>query len=384
VCAGAAALASRGGEDWFSWYYAHAGLFVGDLDPAMAESIVEKQRVDLGRSFSDVMLLVLALKGDWALVLANQAREEQASKRNATSKTGAGPRNRFADEGVEVNADGTPKTENQALIDARKLQRINGLCHFLLLESEPIAGNLTLTIVQCLAYPDAYTCRRITKICHRILETVAWSPQYSQLLGQHMLTQAVKNIVTEPKWMVGIEWDMINVVRDLYCRLVLGQVLQFGGQGPGQQPAQTGPDASCYVQAKTAERPLQGGGILTVPSDLPRQVLINLPGSSPATISDFETEMKRKRSAKDQKETIRDLLRMVADNLRAVSPSSVNWGAAAGMFDRAVEEESLLHSKSRAKVVPDLPEKLVTHSQRVKAKKKQNAEEPEGLAAFAL
>jgi hypothetical protein len=122
-CAGAAALASRGGEDWFSWYYAHAGLFVGDLDPAMAESIVEKQRVDLGRSFSDVMLLVLALKGDWALVLANQAREEQASKRNATSKTGAGPRNRFADEGVEVNADGTPKTENQALIDARKLQR---------------------------------------------------------------------------------------------------------------------------------------------------------------------------------------------------------------------------------------------------------------------
>jgi hypothetical protein len=80
----------------------------------------------------------------------------------------------------------------------------------LLLENEQIAFNLTLTVIQCLSYPDAYTCRRITKICHRILEAVAWSPLYSQVIGQQMFTQAVKNIVAEPKWMVGMEWDMIN------------------------------------------------------------------------------------------------------------------------------------------------------------------------------
>lgn len=206
----AAILASQGGDAWFTWYYAHAGLFVGDMDVITAEAAVDKYRVEIGRTFSDVLQVALALKGEWALVLANQAKEEQALKRNDSSKLSSGPNNRLNEEGVELNADGTPKSPDQYLIDGRKLLRINGLCHFLLLENEQIAGQLTLAVIQCLGYPDAYTCRRITKVCHRILETTSWSPQYSQLLGQHMFTQAVKNVVTEPKWMVGMEWDMIN------------------------------------------------------------------------------------------------------------------------------------------------------------------------------
>ena len=170
----------------------------------------------------------LALKGDWALVLANQAKEDQAQKKNDASILMNGPPNRLVDEGVTLNADGTPRVPHQVYIDARKLLRINSLCHFMLLENEGIAGNLTLTLIQCLGYPDAYTCRRTVKLCHRILETVGWSTQYSHLIGQQMFTQVVKNVVTEPKWMVGVEWDMINVVRDIYCRLVLGQILQPG------------------------------------------------------------------------------------------------------------------------------------------------------------
>ena len=384
-CSKAAVMASRGDDDWFCWYYAHAGLFVGDLDSVTAEAAVEKSRVDLSRSFSDMMQVALALKGPWALTLANRAKEEQAIKKSDSSKLVDGPHNRFdTEEWIQVNADGTPKTANQAATDARKLLRINRLCHFLLLESELIAGNLTLTVLQCLGYPDAYTCRRISKVCHRILETVAWSPQYAQLLGQHMLTQAVKNIVAEPKWMVGIEWDMINVVRDIYCRLVLGQTLQFGGQGPSQQQVSLGPNDSSFEQAKTVEDPLQGGGILTVPSNKAREVFLALPGTSPGSVQEFEQTMKRKLSAKDQKDAIRDLLRMAADNLREISPTSVSEGAAAGIFDRAVEEESLLHSNSREKAVPDLPEKLVTYSQMMKSKSRSNADEPEGLSSFQL
>ena len=378
-CNNAAALALRGGEEYFSWFYAHCGLFVGDLDSVTAEAAVEKSRVELSRTFSDMMQVTLALKGDWALVLANQAKEEQALKKNDSSRLVSGPLTRLSDEGVQLNADGTPKRDDQASIDARKLLRINGLCHFLLLESETIAGNLTVTVVQCLGYPDAYTCRRITKICHRILETVAWSPQYAQLLGQHMLTQAVKNIVIEPKWMVGIEWDMINVVRDIYCRLVLGQTFQFGGQGAGQQQVSIAPNDSSYEQAKAADQPLQGGGILTVPSDVARQVLVSLPGSSAALVLELEKKLKSKRSAKDQKDSIRDFLRMVADQISEMSPTAVAGGAAAGIFDRAVQEESLLHSHTRSKAVPDLPEKLVLHSHVMKSKAKAE-DEPQNLS----
>ena len=381
-CANVALIASRGEEEWFSWYYAHAGLFVGDLDSVTSEAAVEKHRVDISRAFSDVLQSALALKGDWALVLANQAREEQALKKNDSSILTSGPANRvYTDGTVAVNADGTPKHAHQAAIDARKLLRINGLCHFLLLESESIAGNLTLAVIQCLGYPDAYTCRRIVKICHRVLETVAWSPHYSQLLGQQMFTQTVKNLVTEPKWMVGIEWDMINVVRDIYCRLVLGQIFQAGGQGIGQQQPD-GQNGCRYEQAKTADKPLQGGGILVQTYDVPRQLLASLPGIGATGVREFEHSMTTKRSAKDQKDCIRDLLRVAADNLQAINPATDDGSAAASIFDRAVQEESLLHGHIKAKIVQDLPEKLVTHSQVRKAREKQNVQEPVAGASW--
>ena len=365
-CHAAAALASRGGDEWFATYYARAGLMVGDLDPISGEAAVEKGRVEVTRNFCDMLQSCLALKGDWALVLAYQAKEEQALKQSNSFKMAAGPKTRPNSCGGPINADGSSRGEAQAGLDARKFLRINAMCHFLFLENEAIAGNLTLAIIQCMAYPDAYTCRRVTRICHRILETVAWAPQYTNLLGSRMFTQAVKNIVTEPKWMVGIEWDMINVVRDIYCRLVLGQTLQPGGQGAGQQQNTLPHNPSEFEQAKTVDRPLNGGGILTTPSNLPRQVLTALPGIDMQALDLLEQGMKTKRSAKAQKDAMRDLLRVAADNLKQIdeSPGSNGGGsAAAGIFDRAVEEESLLHYTRRTGAQVDaLPEQLATRS----------------------
>lgn len=115
-----------------------------------------------------------------------------------------------------------------------------------------------------------------------------------------MFLIAVKNIVTEPKWMVGLEWDVINLLRDVYCRLVLGQVLQPGGQGPGVPQPKDPQNPMQFEQAKTADRPLQGGGILVVPSSIPRQILASLPGLDEVAVRDLEEKMNTKRSAKEQ------------------------------------------------------------------------------------
>lgn len=377
-CEVAANLALQGGEAWFLSYYARSCLFVGDLDAVTAEAASEKQRVELTRTFGDVLQAALALKGEWALVLANLSKEETNSKRNdsfTTNKQNKGPPNRLYE--GHVNADGTPKSQNQAAIDARKLGRISAMCHFLFLEHEQIAGFLTLTVIQCLSYPDAYTCRRITRICHRILETAAWHPRYTEILGQRMMSAAVQNLVTEPKWMVGIEWDMINVVRDIYCRLTLGQVVQPGGQGAGLQQVIVSQNPLTYEQAKSADRPLQGGGILTTPSDIPRQVLLSLPGIDVRMIQQLDEDLQRKRSAKDQKDFIRDLLRVAADQWSESHPT----GDSSGALDRAAGAESLLH---RGKAdVEDIPEKLVTHSM-LKKKNKKSEDGPPGLGAFEL
>jgi hypothetical protein len=190
-CAEAAnRIFGKGAESWLAEYYARGGLFVGDLDDETADAMSEKSRFELTRTFSDMIQSVLALKGVWALVLANKAKEESDKKSDPTLVAG-------------VNADGSSRTLVQIHSDARRLLRIDKLCHFLLLENEQIAGFLVLTLIQCLEYPDAYSCRRCARIIHRVLETVAWVERYTELLGHRLFSVVVKAVITEPKWMVG-------------------------------------------------------------------------------------------------------------------------------------------------------------------------------------
>lgn len=48
-------LTSNNLETWLVSYYARAGLFVGDLDGVTGEAAVEKARVELTRTFADVI-----------------------------------------------------------------------------------------------------------------------------------------------------------------------------------------------------------------------------------------------------------------------------------------------------------------------------------------
>jgi len=369
-CVSLSDIASHGGDEWFISYYARGGLFVGDVDAVIGEAVVEKVRVDLSRCFSDMLQTALALKGDWALVLANQAKEDQALKRNDASRLESVPSTKTKKTSGPVNADGTPRSTYHLAIEARKNLRIRSLCHFLLLGHENIAGFLVLNVIECLAYPDAYTSRRCTRICHRILETVAWSDRYTRILGEQMFLTAVKAVVSEPKWMVGLELEMINLIRNIYCRLVLGQTLLPGGQGPGMQHVQDS-TTSHFEQSKTVENPLLGGGILCVKSDLPREVLSGLPGINPQIVIELEQSLSQKLAAKDQKDSLCDLLRIAAENLKESESGSYDQF---GVLGRATASESLLNQtiRQKADAVPALPEKLVTHSMVMKQKEGEN------------
>jgi len=366
-CAEAANQLTVGGvgPSWFASYYARGGLFVGDLDSVTGEAMVEKNRVDLTRTFADMIQVALALKGDWALVLANKAKDE-ALKKSEPTKSSSNPKDQINSNGIQPSKSShDPESQINAHLSARKMLRISKLCHFLLLENEQIAGFLVLTLIDCLQYPDAYTCRRCTRIIHRVLENVAWVNRYTEMLGYRLLFVAVKAIITEPKWMVGVEWDMINVIRDCYGRLVLGQYLLPGGQGPGLQQSQDPLNATHFQQTKVVDRPLQGGGILQVPSDFPRRVLMDI-GMNQGDILALEKNLVELRSAKDQKEAFRGFLRLASDKTKGQS----------GFLERAGEEESLLHQNTRKPEVIELPEKLITNTM-VKKKEENTDAGPE-------
>jgi hypothetical protein len=145
---------------------------------------------------------------------------------------------------------------------------------------------------------------------------------------------------------------MINVIRDIYGRLVLGQYYLPGGQGPGLQQSRDPSNSLLFEQTKVVDKPLNGGGILPTPSDYPRRILSEI-GMSHAEIIALEGKLNEKRSAKEQKETFRDVLRVAADKM---------LGRQAGLLERAGEEESLLHKTTRKPEVTSLPEVLTTYS----------------------
>jgi len=346
---------------------------VGDLDTVSAEAAVEKVRVELTRCYSDMLQSALALKGEWALVLANQSKEEQAIRRNDATRLTTGPSTKPKHNGP-VNADGTPRSRFHTSIEARKIRRIHELCRFLLLGDERIAGHLVLTLSRCLAYPDAYTCRRCTRICHRILEQVAWAERYTDPLVRNVFVTAVRVLVSEPRWMVGLELDTVNLVRNVYCRLVLGQTLLPGGQGPAVQQT-LDPVTSRFEQSRTVDAPLQGGGVLCLRSDLPRRVLSDLPGITPDMVLELERSLSSKRAAKDQKDALCDLMRIAAERLKEseahdgggdgrIGGGGLNDGDVRfGALGRATGAESLLNrQKAATDTVLALPEKLVTQS----------------------
>ena len=292
-------------------------------------------------------------------------------KKGDASKLSSGPVTRFnSDSATRLNADGTPRGENETALEARKTLRINEMCRFILLSDERVAYSLASAVVDALEYPDAYTCRRCTKICHRILEACAWDARYTQLIGSRMFGKAVKAVVTEPKWMVGIEWDMINLIRDIYVRLVLGQTLLPGGQGPAIQQPKDSTNPHAFEQAKNADKPLIGGGILCTPTDLPREIFAGLPGIGVDKVRQLDADMSQKRSAKDQKDALRELLRVAAENLKQVEGTPAD-----SVFGRAKESEGLLGQHIKRDWVAGDSDKLVTASM-VRKQKEAHADEP--------
>lgn len=374
-CDAAAILASRGGEEWFRSYYARGGLFVGSLDSVTAEAVLDKARVELGRFTCDVVQAGLGLRGEWALVLANKAKQDQALKMNDPSVLTLGPKTRVNinqdGEKKPINADGTPRNTNQEVLDIRILARIQSFSQFLLLDDEKIAGSFVLTMINCLEYPDQYTCRRAIRICHRISETAAHVERYTTILGGTMLQTIVKALTTEPKWMVGVEWDLVALLRDIFCRLCLGQCLIPGGQGPGLQQIRDPKNPAIYEQWKNVNSPLLGGGILCRPTDIPLQILAGLPGvGGRETVDKFCLGMVEHRAVKSQKDAMRDLLRVAAEEMKKAEINNNSNSALPSILCRAVDEESMLKQLTRAPLVPSLPEKLVTQSQLVKEESK--------------
>jgi len=365
---------TAGSDAWFNKFYSYSGLFVGDLDSMDSEALVDKTRIDLTHTWADCVMAALALRGEWALTLANIAKEFDTAKRGGNAKPVVNSKH-IAN--ANVNADGTVRDGNSAISEARNVVRIDALASYLL-TTDAVAGPVVMTTIACLSYPDAHTCRRAIKISHRILETCASEVKYEAIFAQ-MFEACIKNILMEQRWMAGCEWDLIALVRDIYCRLVMGQSLTPAGQGPGLQCAC---EVGIFQQPKSYGKPREGGGVLAKPSDAPRQLLSSCPGKSPLLVMEFEKQLNAKRSAKDQKNTFRDFLLVSSELIKKNEGAGVDNG----VFGRKdAGEQSVLQRQTKSDIEQN-PEGAqgVSASARKRAKAKMKKDKASWTAEQSL
>jgi hypothetical protein len=300
--------------------------------------------------------------------------------------------------GARVNADGTIKNKDSDLTEKRNLARIDQIARFLLRDNESVAGPIVMTSIALLTYPDAHTCRRAIKICHRILEVCATNAKYENIFAQ-MYETVIKNVLLEPMWISGCEWDLIALARDIYVRMCLGQFLMPGGQGPGCQ-CQMQHD-NTFQQPKSADDPRAGGGVfgrpstcaativtpsppplltLLSPGNLPRAFLASLPGKDAAQVQAFETQLNAKRSAKEQKNCFRDFLLSSSKLIK-----QGGGGAGDGVFARNEKDQSVLDRsvKSDIEQIPGAGTGSVGNSKKKKKKMKAVWDQEQALDGSA-
>lgn len=234
---------------------------------------------------------------------------------------------------------GAVLSESDRRINEQKRVVAVGLAQFLIRGSTEIAYPLATSILSAILWPDSYTSQRAVKLAGRLLEVGCQEPHYEVMVGNHVFHAACHLLVSQPKWLGGSEWEVMALLRDIYCMFTLGipaekliYVAAANNQGhatPTTIPAMT-------VQA------------------YPRQVLLSLGGVTPAMVQEMERTVCTSTDARAQREAMRDVLRVAGDFYRRTHHQTDDGGVASGTL--AAGESTLMRPK--APVIMDLSEQI--------------------------
>lgn len=206
---------------------------------------------------------------------------------------------------------------------------------YMLLHSQTLPFAIGGMLVQIISWKDSLSCRKTTILADKMVTILHNDPRYYSLLGRDFFVAALQALLYEIDGHVkedGLKWELINLTRNIYCRLTLGlmPVEECKGFDPCNQPQR--PDSMlCFF---------------------PREILLSLPDVTPANVEAMEIYLREKHSVKSQKNALKELLEipMLAIKQQRALVSASSSPIAANL---------LLNSRRSSKQIQDLPEKLV-------------------------
>jgi len=309
----------------------------GGLSVEDYETIVDKLRREVTRAFIEALQAALALRGGMiqALVESNKAVHHQqqtakaahvltiggggggrdggrdvqsqqlyhSSSAGGGGEEGGGGKGGGGEGGGEAGGNGKcpppPCTAVKEFVDA--------LTRFLVVDSDACAVPLFLSVIGALCWQDQHSCRRAVHVAQRMLEIGGKEPKLYSAFGLELFKELVGAVLAEQAWVLGMQNDLVALATEIYRGMVIGENGTLGGGGGGEGGREGGREGGGGGPRVSPRR------TALVACELPRQVLLGLPGLTPAIVGEMEERMLRTHQSKEQREFLKETLKIVVE-----------------------------------------------------------------------
>ncbi|TMW62016.1 hypothetical protein Poli38472_009509 [Pythium oligandrum] len=206
---------------------------------------------------------------------------------------------------------------------------------YILLQSPTLPFLVGAILVQIVSWKDTMSCRKATILADKLVNMLHMGTQFHVMLGRDIFLASLQALLQEDAGHVkedGLKWELINLVRNIYCRLTLGlvPVEECKGIDPCNQP----------------QRPV------SMLCSAPREILLSLPDVTALSIDGLEGYLREKHSVKSQKNSFKEFLEVPMLALKREQ-------ALASASSSPVAASLLLSGRRSSKQIEDLPERLV-------------------------
>lgn len=218
---------------------------------------------------------------------------------------------------------------------------------FILLQSSALPFSIGALLVQIIGWKDTLSCRKAALLGEKLVNMLHSDPRFNTLLGRDVFSVSLEALLHEHAGHVkedGLKWELINLARNIYCRLALGlvPVEECKGIDPCNQPLR--PASSLCM--------------------LPREILQSLPDVTLAQVEALDVFLREKHSMKTQKNAFKELLEGPMLAIRQQKALLLASGGASSPLALAAAAGVIGESK---KQIQDLPEKLVIQAKEFEA-----------------
>jgi hypothetical protein len=132
-----------------------------------------------------------------------------------------------------------PERDTDDSREAQKQARRAALHHLIFGDvSSPVTAPFVQAVAMLLALPDSAALKTGILLARAIAAHAEKDPRLVPCVGRDFFCAALQTLVRQQKWSAGLEWELLDLLQESFCMLVLGSEISTGGATPTEAARQ--------------------------------------------------------------------------------------------------------------------------------------------------